>query len=89
MSSALEKLRARLAASTQTPAQVPAQVPVPVPEPEPEPYVSVVNTEGVEGSVLEFKNKLLELEQKLSERVDNFPYLLRDIHHQLSRESSL
>lgn len=82
--SAADKLRARLAAIKSE--KVASTQPEKALEPEPSEQsespqpTSVVSTEGLEGSAISFKNMLLELEEKLNNRVDNFPYLLRDIH---------
>lgn len=88
MSTAAQRLRERLAAmklekgkteAEQTPEQIPDTPDTPE-------YISVVSTEGMEGAAIGFKNMLLELEDKLNSRIDNFPYLLRDIHQHLRKD---
>lgn len=52
-------------------------------------YTSVVTTEGIDTTALPFKNMLLELEEKLNNRVENFPYLLRDVHQHLRKDPEI
>lgn len=91
MSTAAERLRARLAAVRkekqlgEAPPQTPEQ---PEQQEQPTP-TSVVSTDNIPDEAVSFKNMLLELEDKLNNRVDNFPYLLRDIHQHLRRDPEI
>lgn len=95
MSTAAERLRARLAAvrkekqmSEAPVSEAPQQTPEPEQPIQPAP-ASVVSTDNIPDEAVGFKNMLLELEDKLNNRVDNFPYLLRDIHQHLRRDPEI
>lgn len=93
MSTATERLRAKLAAirkEKQLGEAPVSEAPSPeVSQPEQPTPSSVVSTDNIPDEAVGFKNMLLELEDKLNNRVDNFPYLLRDIHQHLRRDPEI